>query len=308
MGEIHVRTMQEEDIGSALAVLAAALGEPSGLERTHHLWSWKHIDNPFGRSIVFVAEAGGAVAGLRAFMRWELDTPDGTRLRCVRAVDTATHPDFHRRGIFQTLTEAAVDEARRQDVDLIFNTPNPRSGAGYLKMGWSEVGGIPVMVRPSWRLLRRRPQSGLHIDAPREPPVTATDRAPRGFRTPRNADYLEWRYGRHPSAIYRTIIDDDSAVVLRENERAGRRELVVSEMLGPDAGALLRRAARSARADYLVGSFQRGSPEWTAALLAGLIPVPRRRALTLFARPLREVPGATDLKRWDLSIGDLELL
>ena len=143
-----------------LALLRSSLGETSLLQRTPDLFAWKHLDNPFGRSIILVADAGGTIAGLRAFMRWELTTPDGATLRCVRAVDTATHPDFQRRGIFSRLTEAAVEAAREDGVDLIFNTPNEKSGAGYLKMGWQEVGPIGVMVRPGLGLLRRHGSRG----------------------------------------------------------------------------------------------------------------------------------------------------
>ena len=70
-------------------------------------------------------------------------------------MDTATHPDFQRRGIFSRLTEAAVEAARDDGVDLVFNTPNEKSGAGYLKMGWQEVGPIGVMVRPGIGMLRK---------------------------------------------------------------------------------------------------------------------------------------------------------
>ncbi len=50
---------------------------PLSSRRTPELFAWKHIDNPFGRSIILVAEAEGTIAGLRAFMRWELTTPGG---------------------------------------------------------------------------------------------------------------------------------------------------------------------------------------------------------------------------------------
>lgn len=307
MSEISVRAMRSEELPEVLAVLREALGEPPGLERTEALWNWKHVANPFGRSIVLVARSGDRLAGVRAFMRWQLRTPQGETVHCVRAVDTATHPDFHRRGIFRTLTESAVEEAEAEGVHLIFNTPNARSGAGYLKMGWSEVGGIPVMVAPSLRLLGGGDAKGPLIDAPAGPPVrTPADRPPRGLRTPRSTEYLAWRFGSHPSASYRSVEADGSAVVLRENTRSGRPELVVSEMAGE--GEALRQARRRSRAAYLVGSFPPGTPERTAALRAGMLPVPRFRAMQLVVRPLVDIGPVTDLSSWDLTLGDLELL
>lgn len=306
---VEVRQIQDDDLPEVLDVLRSALGEPEGLERTRSLWDWKHVRNPFGRSIVLVADIDGRIAGVRAFMRWDLIGSEGDTIRCVRAVDTATHPDFHRRGVFQTLTTAAVEEARDRGIHLIFNTPNPQSGAGYVKMGWSKVGGIAVMVAPTIRLLSRRLEAPAVIDAPIGPPhPPPPDRAPMGWRTPRTAEYLEWRYGSHPTARYRSVEVAGSAAVLRENVRNGRSELVVSDLLGPTSVAALAEARRRAKAAYLVGSFRSGTPERRAALRCGMVPIPRVRALTLFARTLADIGSVTDLNAWDLTLGDLELL
>src|SRR5207247_2560043 len=106
---------------------------------------WKHVDNPFGRSFMLVAEAEERILGLRAFMRWRF-AAGGREVGAVRAVDTATHPDFQGRGIFSLLTRAALDSLPA-DVGFVFNTPNEKSGPGYLKMGWHEVGRIPIAIR-----------------------------------------------------------------------------------------------------------------------------------------------------------------
>ena len=212
---IAIRPMVDADVPAVLDTLRAALGETPLLRRTPELWAWKHVDNPFGRSMVLVAHEGERIAGVRAFMRWELVTPDGATLRCVRAVDTATHPDYARRGIFQRLTEAAVEAVRDQGVDLIFNTPNPQSGAGYRKMGWLDVGPIGVMIRPSLRMAQHRDSETLPDPdevLPSTLPAAGTfppDRAPRGLRTHRSERYREWRFGSHPTAHYRRVDVDD---------------------------------------------------------------------------------------------------
>lgn len=307
---IHVRPYADADLPEVLDVMRAALGETALLERTPELFAWKHFDNPFGRSLVLVADAGDRIAGLRAFMRWRLVTPSGRQLSCVRAVDTATHPDFHRRGIFRRLTLEAVDAARADGVDLIFNTPNPKSRRGYLSMGWADVGPVGVMIRPHLRWLRR----GDHaIDTGRLEPVPegvdGADRAPRGLRTPRSATYLEWRFRRHPTARYFCHRDSGALAMVRPNVRNGRREMVVSDVIGSRPGPVMRRAAAGGGTDYTVAWFSRGTPERRAALRSGLLPVPRKQALWLVANPLRDLDlDVSDLTAWDLALGDLELL
>jgi GNAT superfamily N-acetyltransferase len=312
---ITTRTLQDADVVSVLDLLRAALGEPPLLKRTPELFSWKHFDNPFGRSIAVVAEADDRIVGLRTLMRWDLQTAEGKTLRCVRAVDTATHPGFQRRGIFRRLTAEALELAVADDIDLVFNTPNEKSGAGYLTMGWKEVGPVGVIARPSLRLLSGRSSasmaepSGFIVDPVPAWPLSVTDRAPRGLRTARSDAYLRWRFGSHPTARYFRVEARDSVAVVRPNIRNGRRELILADVFGPRPAAAIRRTARQSRSGYLAAWFSPGAPERRAAIRSGLVPVPGVSALTLMARPLRDLEtDITSMNHWDLAISDLELL
>lgn len=312
---VTVRPFEEQDLAPTLETLRLALGETPLLERTPEWFGWKHFENPFGRSLLVVAEANGRIAGLRAFMRWELSTPDGGTLRCVRAVDTATHPDYVRRGVFRKLTLEALDLARADGVDLVFNTPNQKSGAGYLKMGWSEVGRIGVMVHPTWRMALRNglaegtEPSLLSADDGPAVQLDVEDRSPMALRTPRTPEYLAWRFGGHPTARYRRLDASGSTAVLRPNLRNGRAELVVSDVFGPSPHRAIGAARRRSRAAYLIGGFSSGSPERKAAIRAGMVPIPGVTGFNLFANPLVDLPvDVTTLTNWDLAVSDLELL
>ncbi|MGH8951216.1 MAG: GNAT family N-acetyltransferase [Acidimicrobiia bacterium] len=312
---ITTRELDERDVMSVLDLLRAALGEPPLLRRTPELFAWKHFDNPFGPSLALVAETDERIVGLRAFMRWDLITPGGPVLRCVRAVDTATHPEFHRRGIFRRLTEETLELAVAKDIDLVFNTPNEKSGAGYLSMGWKEVGSIGGMVRPSTRLLTDRtpgpptePERFLDAPVPADT-LTVSDREPLGLRTPRSDAYLRWRFASHPTARYFRVDSGDSVAVVRPNVRKGRRELVLADVFGPRPGRAMRRAGRRSKSEYLATWFSPHTPERRAAVQSGLIPVPGVTALTLMARPLRNLEvDVASMTSWDLAISDLELL
>jgi GNAT superfamily N-acetyltransferase len=319
LGTISVRPFADVDLPEVLEVMRQSLGETAVLRRTPDLFSWKHFDNPFGRSIILVAESGGDIVGLRAFMRWELATRRGERLRCVRAVDTATHPRHQRRGIFRTLTLAAVDAARDDGVDLVFNTPNPQSGAGYLSMGWIPVGPLGVLAAPGIRRpAAQAPATDLPDPAgwvtPARPlrhsaMASIDDRPAFGLRTPRTPEYLAWRFSSHPTAAYLAVETHASAAIVRPNVRGRWKELVLSDVFGPDPAAAIRAAVARNRAAYLATWFSAGSPERAAAVRSGVLPVPKVRTLTLVANPLRPIDARINsLRGWDLASSDLELL
>ena len=144
-GGLDIREATLADRSSIIELCRASLGWGDD-PRFEQLFSWKHDQNAFGPSYMWVATDGGRIVGLRAFMRWEF-VRRGEVLRAVRAVDTATHPDYQGKGLFTAMTMHGLDVIRDDGVDFVFNTPNDKSRPGYLKMGWQEVGKLPVAIR-----------------------------------------------------------------------------------------------------------------------------------------------------------------
>ena len=134
------------ELPAIIQLLKASLGDGSS-EKSERYWNWKHINNPFGASPVLVSEENGELIGIRAFMRWDWQMGDKI-YRCLRAVDTATHPAHQGKGIFKKLTLQLIEEAGKQEYDFIFNTPNTQSTPGYLKMGWKTWGKVPLWLHP----------------------------------------------------------------------------------------------------------------------------------------------------------------
>lgn len=318
MTEFHIRPARDDDVPQILDLLRVSLGETPLLRRTPELWRWKHMENPFGASIVLVAEKGDRIAGVRAMMRWRMTTADNRTLTCLRPVDTATHPAFSRRGIFRDLTMTALDVARAEAVDLVFNTPNEKSMPGYLDMGWSGVSRLGVLVRPRFgHVLKPSPNRAPSISriAPEmaraeESSIEFDDRRPRGLRTPRTMQYLHWRFCRHPTASYGWVSDESGGgLIARANNRARFTELVISDLLGSPRPDLIKFTSDIAQVRYLAGWFSPGSPERRTAMSAGMIPLPWVRTLQLVALPLHDLGlDVLDLRSWDLATSDLELL
>ena len=143
---MQIREADHSDIPRILKVLKASLGESSS-KKTEEVWRYKHIENPFGESLVLVAEEKDEIIGVRAFMRWQWQK-GGQIYSAFRAVDTATHPDHQGKGIFKKLTLKALEIGKERGDHFVFNTPNTQSKPGYLKMGWKEVDKLKIHLRP----------------------------------------------------------------------------------------------------------------------------------------------------------------
>jgi len=337
----RVVPLDEVPLEEVLALLRSALGE-GPLGRGEEAFRWKHRGGPFGPSPGLVAVADdGTLVGVRLFQRWRL-AAGGAELAAARAVDTATHPEWRRRGVFRRLTLDLVERARAEGTALIFNTPNPHSRAGYLAMGWRSLGRVPLLVRPlrPGRLAASAIGGGdRYAAAPPGPPAgmepaaeliadPGAERFLSGLwagearlHTLRTAAYLRWRYGEAPvnapayGALRRFEGDAGAIVIARERVRRGVRGIVLSEVLvrggerGERAAAeLIGKIARSG-ADYLAAIAARGTPERRALRAAGLLPV-GRRGPHLTVRELAPPPPAiapASWHGWRPAAGDLEL-
>jgi GNAT superfamily N-acetyltransferase len=321
--DLVIRRAEPADRAAILALLGRSLGW-HGDERDEELFAWKHDANAFGPSPAWVALDGDRLVGVRVFLRWEFEI-DGRLLRAVRAVDTATDPEYQGRGIFTRLTLHAVEEVRTEGVAFVFNTPNDQSRPGYLKMGWQVVGRLAARMRPTSiaaaaRMLRARvpaerwsEESSIGVPAAdvlddRGVAQLCAARAARtGLRTHLDARVLRWRFG-WPELRYRAVLAGrdpaEGLAILRVRRRGSAREAALAALLVPGCDpalrrALVRRVTRGVDADYLIGIGDelRGT---------GLFAVPGQGpALTWRAVAPDAAPIALD--RWHLTLGDVEL-
>jgi GNAT superfamily N-acetyltransferase len=310
-----------------------ALGERSlgwgADERYRALYRWKHEDNPFGRSPRWVALEDGRVVGFRVFLRWAWRRGDGATARAVRAVDTATDPDFQGRGIFKTLTTASLDDLKAEGVDFIFNTPNDQSRPGYLKMGWIELGRPPVAMAPRLTSLPKVARAKVAADlwsipsdvgapgsaladpalaarvlgaaAPADAARWATDRTPA---------WLAWRFGLEP-LHYRVLAaadvrggarHGDAAAVFRLRRRGNAVEATIADLFAPTAAArrfLVRHVLEATRADYALVAATATVDAIPAVSLPAFGPLVTWRDLVVTTAPT--------IDDFRFAVGDLEL-
>ena len=312
---LEVRPATGSDREEVLALLGRSLGS-DGDPRYPALFAWKHDENVFGPSPMWVATEAGRVIAFRAFMRWEFER-GGRVLRAVRAVDTATDPDYQGKGLFTRLTMLGLDEMRADGVDFVFNTPNSQSRPGYLKMGWREVGNVPAAVRftgPTGALAAIRSRLpaerwsqplgvGETIDewlarggvAGRRPePVDV-----REVRTRVDDAFLHWRFG--GSLLHYQVVDNgEAAIIVRARRRGSATELAVVAGFGksPTVDRLAARTAREAGCSYAI---RLGQPR-TSKLF---VPLPGGGPVLTW-RAVNDT-GMPPLANWALTLGDVEL-
>lgn len=313
-----VREAKEVDIPEIVEVLKASLGEQD-LPLSEEIWNYKHVNNPFGRSLVLVAVENGIIAGVRAFMSWKWQYLNKTYLS-YRAVDTATHPDFQGKGIFKRLTLKALELATQQGDQFIFNTPNEQSRPGYLKMGWETVDKLRVALKPAytsfWKFNKTdisysvsNNSKGKDLQLLCELWNSKLETRQRLF-TPKSVEYLQWRYQANPLQEYEVFIDKGIYMAGYVKKKRGLKELRIAECIFDD------RKVNKKKIDKLINLWCSKfgiqvisySPE---VLNLSLTLVNSKIGPILTLRELNLSKGELEtfkqVDNWNYSLGDLEL-
>lgn len=231
---MEIKIASETDIPEIVDLLKVSLGEGL-MPKSEQYWRWKHIENPFGKSPVLLAREDGKLVGVRAFMRWQWT--DGKEIyKAVRAVDTATHPDFQGKGIFKKLTLGLVDSCKEEGVHFVFNTPNTQSRPGYLKMQWHDAGRLPIrfrVVNPLHKFFARpvlfKPFKHWFVEDRVKLSLQDQVTEHTKLHTRYSEDYLLWRYGTVPVAEYFVFNDENNTIIYRLKKNSWGTELRITD-------------------------------------------------------------------------------
>lgn len=203
-----IRKSNDADNNAIVELLKLSLGEGL-LKKTDKIWSFKHLENPFGESYVLLAFEENELIGVRALMQWRWQIGE-KKWVAYRAVDTATHPNHQGKGIFKVLTLKALEDVRKISEAFVFNTPNDKSRPGYLKMGWKVVDKINVAIVPSFiYILKNFFSKSVNTNTISNGRLESicTDynnnyTTSNLLFTPKSAHYLKWRYEENPMQNY----------------------------------------------------------------------------------------------------------
>jgi N-acetylglutamate synthase-like GNAT family acetyltransferase len=305
-----IRRAIESDVPSIIRLLKQSLGE-SLMPKSESFWKWKHELNPFGQSPTLLSFEGKELVGVRAFMRWQWQ--QGSKIfRAVRAVDTATHPQYQGKGIFKNLTLQLVDQCKYEDVDFIFNTPNKNSLPGYLKMGWQRAGRLKICIQPNFKLSGRiddfETAYSWHSQKSKLERFN-NQLSEHRLRTHYSNKFLQWRYGNNPNVNYYTFYDDSAdcsyQVIFRLKPFRGQVEFricdvfLINNLMEGKMVKHLRKVVKESGAFLVTGcDLNLEKYFWAPSLKLGPI---------ITIRPLSMIENHLSFPNWQPSIGDLEV-
>lgn len=317
-----IRQSTIQDLPEIVALLKLSIGETL-TPKTETYFSWKHEQNPFGRSKVLLWIENGKIVGLRAFMHWRWVSAS-QQILAVRAVDTATDPAFQGKGIFKKLTLQAVEECKAEGVHMVFNSPNPISMQGYLKMGWSEAGRLPLYLGIGSLLPRTYSDtfvnsiydeytvSNVLKTFPQDWSIKNTDTV---LYTPLDRQFLQWRYCDCPVAKYGAVaIPGKFGFIFRIKKLKGFMELRICEAWTEDS-AEAEKLARAAFKKLLtkLKPFVISSAD-TPLYLSGNRKIgnfygPLKKGPVITIRPLamENLNNFAQFNNWQPSLGSMEL-
>ena len=126
-----------------LTCMRAAFGVDVGADRWEHL----HRRNPAGPSWIVLARSADTVIGQMARLR-RIVRFFGVDHRAAHVLDTMTHPDWQRRGIYRRLIELSDAVVDRDGIAISYGVANANSlRAATTYEGRRPLGSFPVLVR-----------------------------------------------------------------------------------------------------------------------------------------------------------------
>ena len=108
---------------------------------TSEWWNWKYKCNPAGFSgrqgDIWIAESVDGIIGYYAVIPEKMKFGSKT-ITVAQSVDTATHPDYRRLGIFSKLSRKVYSEARNR-YQFLYGFANEMAYRGFLRLGWKDI-------------------------------------------------------------------------------------------------------------------------------------------------------------------------
>lgn len=186
--------LEKANIADYVDLFTRAYGASEKL--THAYLQWLYEENPDGAAIGVDAFLGDELAAhyIAVPRRYLID---GHEANGLLSLNTATHPNHQRRGLFKQLAGATYERGSRLGFRFVIGVANAQSVHGFVNsLGFDNLGQVRLA------LFRR--------------PVPPSDELPHLLKT---AAWLRWRLS-SPSGQYFTTTGKDGNIVLHARKGA----------------------------------------------------------------------------------------
>jgi hypothetical protein len=292
---------------------------------------WK-FQNCSGDALAAVAKERDEVLGMSTYLPTALSI-DVAPAKGYQAIDSIVSERARGKGIFTKLARTFSDDQERKGVDVVWGFPNANAApAWFQKLQWTRLGTAPFLFKPlraGYALRRFKLPLDFPLSALRDENApqlrefddsvnTLWQRLARETRctVARDAQYLNWRLIRCPSATYRTVglkQRDLTAFVSTHlaEKHGGYVGYIMEAAGGNELTALLRSEVghlRERGAEVVLAWCFPWSPNYSAYRAAGFYSLPnalRPTEIHFGARAYSERGAAAlDVRSWYLSYLD----
>jgi GNAT superfamily N-acetyltransferase len=144
----EVRDGNEKDLKEILSLRKIVFGEMEKDKLDERFWRWEFEEGPEGKAFIYIVEDENRIIGHFADIPRQFSVEGGVVLGTL-SLDLMVYPDYWRKGIFGAMGRYGAQRVKQENG--IFLTAFPiRSETihGLKKIGWKEVGKLPVLVYP----------------------------------------------------------------------------------------------------------------------------------------------------------------
>ena len=315
------------------------------IPRNEDWWQWKFQRNPAGKSIILVAVDGDEIVGHYALIPWRFKLAEQNIL-AYQDVDAVTHAGYQKQGIFTSLANMSLDEAKARGAPFVFGFPNKVSLPGHLKVGWHIVTELRYLLKilnplgiiyrkfistifniksdfPSsisgdsdnkieFRLLANDSENNICKQVESTKPIIAT----------RDYTFLNWRYKENPENLYFRVTYEEHGnikgyIIFRMKTIKNLRMGIVVDFIVPPnrydiAKYLLKTAEskiRSIGADCIFAIISQGTVQLKTFIRKGFFNLPKKSVIFAIV-PLNANLLLQLLKaeNWFLTFGDSDFM
>ncbi len=195
-----------------------------GVNPPQNYFEWKFLQNPAGRAVGYTAYHEGDVAGFYGVIP-EQFMAGGAKVVIYQSMDTMTHPNYQRQGLFTNLARTTYQHLIERDKEVfIIGFPGITSHPGFVKkLGWKDIVLIDYMFlnRTAFKVRNLfSKSSNLSFSKVQmfEESFNSyfSDKSYQEKRISRfyNENFLNWRLSNNPSLRYEVAKVTEAGVVI----------------------------------------------------------------------------------------------